>query len=240
MFLSQLEINPRSRDAQRDLADPYQMHRTLCRAFGSKAELEAARLLYRVDVLQNGATVVLVQTKTAPDWSTLPSNYCLEAPPTKEWQPRLSDDQTLSFRLRANPTVCKDGKRRGLYDEHAQLMWLARKAEACGFSLPQEEVEIEGKLVRRPAVQVVPEGETMTEKRENGCAVQFRRVDTIAGQHAKETGKATGETKRALFSAARFDGILQVTDSNKLKETLENGIGPAKAFGFGLLSLRRA
>ena len=33
MYLSQLTLNPRNRRAQRELAAPYQMHKTLMRAF---------------------------------------------------------------------------------------------------------------------------------------------------------------------------------------------------------------
>ena len=35
----------------------------------------------------------------------------------------------------------------------------------------------------------------------------------------------------------RFDGVLQVTDTDQLRAAVRNGIGPAKSFGFGLLSL---
>ncbi len=35
----------------------------------------------------------------------------------------------------------------------------------------------------------------------------------------------------------QFDGILVVTDPNKLKQAVRNGVGPQKGFGFGLLSL---
>ncbi len=37
--------------------------------------------------------------------------------------------------------------------------------------------------------------------------------------------------------AIQFDGILTVTDRQKLEEAVRNGIGPQKAYGFGLLSL---
>mgnify|MGYP002136949035 FL=1 len=33
MFLSKLILNPKSREARRDLANPYDLHRTLARAF---------------------------------------------------------------------------------------------------------------------------------------------------------------------------------------------------------------
>jgi CRISPR system Cascade subunit CasE len=37
-----------------------------------------------------------------------------------------------------------------------------------------------------------------------------------------------------------FQGVLQVKDSAGLSELISAGIGPAKAFGCGLLSLARA
>ena len=40
--------------------------------------------------------------------------------------------------------------------------------------------------------------------------------------------------------SAHFDGVLKITDLVRFQETLARGIGPAKAFGFGLLSLARA
>ena len=42
------------------------------------------------------------------------------------------------------------------------------------------------------------------------------------------------------FLAVQFDGVLQVTDPDKLVAAVETGIGSAKGFGFGLLSLAPA
>ena len=41
--------------------------------------------------------------------------------------------------------------------------------------------------------------------------------------------------QRGLHSAVEFQGVLTVTDSRKFSEVFTRGIGPAKAFGFGLL-----
>lgn len=40
--------------------------------------------------------------------------------------------------------------------------------------------------------------------------------------------------------SVRYDGTLSVTDPVKFHQTLCSGIGPAKAFGFGLLSIAPA
>ena len=38
-------------------------------------------------------------------------------------------------------------------------------------------------------------------------------------------------------SSVLFDGLLRVTDTDAFLRTLVRGIGPGKAFGFGLLSV---
>ena len=52
--------------------------------------------------------------------------------------------------------------------------------------------------------------------------------------------RALASARRAIEFGVRFNGLLQVTDPEKLMQAVRNGIGPAKAFGFGLLSLARA
>lgn len=39
------------------------------------------------------------------------------------------------------------------------------------------------------------------------------------------------------FESVLFDGVLKVTDAEKFIKTVEEGVGPGKAYGFGLLSL---
>lgn len=56
-------------------------------------------------------------------------------------------------------------------------------------------------------------------------------------EFAKRRGGAQHEI---TLLSVRFEGLLQVTDPDALREALEAGIGPAKSFGFGLLSLARA
>jgi CRISPR system Cascade subunit CasE len=37
----------------------------------------------------------------------------------------------------------------------------------------------------------------------------------------------------------RYDGLLRITDPDAFRETLIRGIGPAKAFGCGLMLVKR-
>jgi CRISPR system Cascade subunit CasE len=201
LYLSKLSLNHRSRQVQSELRDPYEMHRTLSRAFGDdRAQYAEARCLFRVDEPPDNRSIpVLVQSSTKPDWTYLDtvSGYLWDPPLTKPFAPVFATGQQLAFRLRANPTVKRDGKRLGLYKDEECLNWLTRKAGESGFT-----------IIRVAA--------TPAEKR--------------VCRHDK--GAAT-------LSSVRFDGALIVSDPERLAETLRSGIGAAKGFGFGLLSLAR-
>jgi len=204
MYLSRLTLNPRSRQVRSELACPYEMHRTISRAFGD--DLSDERILYRVDLdRRTGVPTVLVQSQAEPDWSALPDDaYLLERPESKPIDPGFAAGQLLSFRLRANP-VKRDnetGKRLGLLQEEDQREWLDRRGERAGF-----------RVVR---CHVIPEGLQEFVRRSGGS----QRDITLLSVH--------------------FKGLVQVTDPHALRMAVEEGIGPAKAFGFGLLSLARA
>ena len=69
MYLSRLILNPRNRRVQSELARPYELHRSVLRAF--PATLPASeRVLFRVDHDARGERIVLlVQSESRPDWS---------------------------------------------------------------------------------------------------------------------------------------------------------------------------
>ena len=146
LYVSLLELDPRCRQVQAELRSPYEMHRTLSKAFeeGDMAQA-AARCLFRAEEDPQGAIRLLVQSKTAPEWDrlTVPPNYLRLPPQIKPFRPVVQNGQLLAFRLRANPTkrlaAKRDGRaqgdRVGLYTEEDRHAWLARQAEAHGFRL---------------------------------------------------------------------------------------------------------
>ena len=54
-------------------------------------------------------------------------------------------------------------------------------------------------------------------------------------QHALPKDKG----RSIRFSSVDYEGLLEVTDPRRLIETLAHGVGRAKAFGCGLMLLRR-
>ena len=136
MYLSKLVLNPTSRRVRTELSRPYELHRTLMRAFPSAAVGGSGRVLFRLDVdRETGAVTVLVQSVQKPDWTALDAtrDFLLEPAVYKQFAPAFSADQVLRFRLRANPTVKREGKRFGLVREEEQLAWMQRKGTAGGF-----------------------------------------------------------------------------------------------------------
>ena len=137
IHVSQIELNPRSRQVMSELRDPYQMHRTLSKVFGEdKESYEQARLLFRVEQSNKRGLIALVQSKMPPDWNrlTVSDTYWLSPPQSTSAQLAFHSGQGLAFRLRANPTVKREGKRLALKAEKELLEWLQRKGEQHGFA----------------------------------------------------------------------------------------------------------
>lgn len=202
MYLSKLILDPRSRHTRRLLASPYELHKAIARAFPDATDGGTGRVLFRLDEDRHtGRLCLLVQSEKEPEWSKaeLLSACAAEPPQNKVFHPVLREGQLLYFRLRANPTVKRNGKRLGLLKEEQQLDWLRRKAEQNGFSVM--------------SCTVIPEGLCRDSK----------------------GNRMTSETPLTLLSV-RFEGVLRVEQPEAFLRALQNGIGPAKGIGFGLLS----
>lgn len=142
IYLSRLLLNPRSRQAQNEFRNPYEMHRTLSRGFGDKDWSEARCLFRTEEARDQEAICVLVQSRLAPDWEGLvpAANYWLQPPSSKALDLKIPQGARLSFRLRANPTVCQNGKRNPLRGDIEQLNWLENKSKRNGFQVCQARV----------------------------------------------------------------------------------------------------
>ena len=70
MFLHRIHLDPRCREARRDLSDPYQLHSTLCRAFCEPdRKCSEGEFLWRLEPETDlmGGSRILVQSRTIPD-----------------------------------------------------------------------------------------------------------------------------------------------------------------------------
>lgn len=145
MYLHRIYLNPRCREARRDVSDPYEMHSTLCRAFAAGNEkCSPGTFLWRMEneTSLEGYVKILIQSNAVANWTEI--NY-------KEWFAKnpdpaldlnnllqletLSVSKRLRFRLRANPCVSRNRKRIGLFKNEEQSDWLKRKGLAHGFEV---------------------------------------------------------------------------------------------------------
>jgi CRISPR system Cascade subunit CasE len=199
MYLSQLLVNPRSRDARIDLGDRHELHRTLLSAFPEDLPADE-RILFRVEDNRNLPVIsVLVQSRYLPDWDAVErmqrSDYLMDVPQVRRIVPNVNQGQRLPFRLQANPTVKRSGKRHARYDDAELMEWLQLKGNQHGFTCDPLDVQI------------------------------------------AKLGKKYGKRRQATWHAVQFDGALTITNDELFSATLVTGIGSAKAFGFGLLSI---
>lgn len=200
MFLTQLCLNRLDRNVMKTMTDVYRLHQTVMKGF--TAYEDVSRVLFRVEPeVRNGSVVVLVQSAEVPDWRFAEDNGGIVAARVKEFAPSFRKGDLFRFRLRANPTVTRNGKRYGLIRDDDLLGWFRKKEEKLGIRLTSATVIDEGYI----------SGRKRTEK----------------GNH------------RLDLKTARFEGMLSVVQPESFGEALSTGIGPAKAFGCGLLSLAR-
>lgn len=234
MFLHRIHINPRCREARRDLSDPYQLHATLCRAFSvPDRKCPEGEFLWRLEPESDpdGYPRILVQSRTIPDWTGIGiQGWLANTHPAIDLNKKLKLDslkigQRFRFRLRANPCVTRNGKRLGLLRAVEQETWIDRKGQQHGFSLP--------KLASFDLSDSSQE-----------------RVDVRISQEQMLRGKRHDGVEIRIFSVL-YDGILMVADPENFRTTLLGGItidadnakgktmgiGHGRTMGLGLLSV---
>lgn len=234
MFLSRIHLDPRCRQARRDLADPYQLHSTLCRAFSvPEIKCPEGEFLWRLEpeTDHDGFPRILVQSRTLPDWTGIGAEgWLAKADSPIDVKQRLKLDalkvgQRFRFRLRANPCVTRNGKRQGLLRSAEQEAWIARKGQQHGFSLPRlASFDLSESAQERVDVRISQE-QMLRSSRNDGVEIRIYSV--------------------------LYDGVLMVTAPSSFRTTLLGGvinqdskekevtmgIGHGRVLGLGLLSV---
>lgn len=155
MHIAKLILDPNHPQARRDIADAYEMHRTLCRAFAVSESETPARFLWRLESGDPTSglrdVVVLAQSAAAGNWQPIAGSrgYRLEGAKRVDLDRLLQSGRLYHFRLAANATVTRGGRRFGLVGEKAQQAWLARQAERFDFGLRESVVTGGNRLVVR-------------------------------------------------------------------------------------------
>ncbi|MBN2127946.1 MAG: type I-E CRISPR-associated protein Cas6/Cse3/CasE [Sedimentisphaerales bacterium] len=212
-----------------------------------------AGFLFRIE--RDGPPRILVQSVDEPKWDYAFQNapYLLaDEPAVRDFDPMPLRDQSYRFRLLAhvvNPksVVHPSGKMRttrsGLTIHCRKRTEIPVLPEPMPDPLPIDPAERQRVLLARWD----PWREWLTQM---GSGRGFRVVDEKVSPLLMEAihtvvrnpGKGGGGSNQdkptqKRYNGGLFEGVLVCTDSDLLREAVINGVGHAKAFGFGLLSI---
>jgi CRISPR system Cascade subunit CasE len=228
------------RQAAHELAQPsYAEHQWLWKFFPSNADQTRDFIFRRHEHEQMPRFYVVSQrppTAFSEAWQIQ----------SRAYDPQLQEGQRLSFQLRANPTITRKnaaGKsqrhdvvmqakkqllaKRGLGNEAKWADWNDESNKPLLYELVQKHCAewFDGVAKRNGFETALTDDDDEPQRK--------LQVD------AYEQGKATKRDHNIRFSAVDFAGELIVTNPELFQLALFKGIGHSKAFGCGLLLVRR-
>ncbi len=148
---------------------------------------------------------------------------------SKRFAPELEPGDRLAFSLRANPAVAArvPGQRGKRTDAVMHAKRPAKEREARGLPVP-DATERENAAL------------DWLFSREAKIGVRFIREACSAPGYDVIKAGASGNGGAISFAAVDYDGILEVRDPALFVARVAAGIGKAKAYGCGLMLIRRA
>lgn len=210
--------------------------------------------LFRIDPVGRGRVLITVLSTLEPDWHYAFQNspFLADHPRVRRYQPQFKAGEQHFFRLQANPTMRLSKKQPQVLDTYLKNWkghrvpipreklerWLDWKAEAAGFKvLYLQPLKIGYAYMNKFARPELEDGE------ENSPEQSEEPKSIIAqekGQEDRKREKPKRELRGVNLFSVDFRGELEVTDPDRFLLAVRSGIGPAKAFGFGLLTLKKA
>jgi len=172
---------------------------------------DPGRVLFRIED-EWAPPRIIVQSEAEAEWAAAFGDFAVLASPVQ--QKTLSIDvaagDVLQFRLRANPT------------KRLSAGCPGKKVDGARVGLFKEEDQ-----------------RAWMERKASSAGfellfVEVRPLSTIVSRKNPAKDRA-----RQSHLAVQFNGRLRVTDPRELEEAVRCGVGSAKAYGFGLLSLAR-
>ena len=227
--------------------DHYQIHQLLWELFPERGCETKRDFLFRRDESE-GFPLFYLLSVTQPQ--NLPGVLKVES---KVFNPNLNKGDKLTFSLRANPII--KSKRYAEnpasdYTRHDVVMHLKKSLLAKGIA--KEDLPSQARLTQDAGERWLQEKEA-----ENGfklLPVEIEARDdsdfeeepeqkvfpVIVNGYQQHRFKKRNVSKPIVMSTLDFEGLLEVTDVEKFKKILFEGIGSAKAFGCGLMLIKRA
>lgn len=233
-YLSKIPINPLRRAGQRMVSNPHVLHAAVLGGLPPPA----GRMLWRDEVthLPSGAVSceLLVLTPRQPDWSHLVEQAGWEtpegAPLIRDLQPLLDlvvGGREFGFRVRANP-VASTKAPQSPPESYSRVMADGGPRRGMRVSLRSVSRQLDWFMAR-----------SNPDNARWGFVVDGGEVPSVAvaAREHRSFIKAREARRRVTLDRVTFEGRLRVTDPVRLREVLVDGLGGAKAYGCGLLTL---
>ena len=216
MFLSRVEINRYRKETLRALASPQIMHAAIAASFPSADIAVSEKVLWRIDNIGK-ATYILVQSGIRPDFTHIIEQFGLPAS-NQTWDTLNADNflasiennQMWRFRLRANPV-------------HSVK-------ESDNDSRGKVFAHVTAKQQKDWLISRVQKNGFSIVKSAEGYCVDIKEIEPM-------NFKRGGD--KVTINAVTFEGILLVEDRDLFIYSIKNGIGRAKAYGCGLLTIAK-
>lgn len=216
-FFSRLHINPRIKGGIKLLSNPRAMHAAVEAAFppGSSNQ-EGQRKLWRLD---QGSTenTLYVLSREKPDFRHIIEQagwigQSWETTDYSRFVARLIKGQQWRFRLTANPvqSIPQGRNKRGKVVPHVTI---AQQISWLQNKAKDHGFQILSDSTGDPAVTVT------------------------ARQTLRFTKRSDQSRRQVSLRTAQFDGALKIIDADLFRHSLLLGIGRAKAYGCGLMTL---
>ncbi|MDK8814241.1 type I-E CRISPR-associated protein Cas6/Cse3/CasE [Corynebacterium sp. MSK073] len=225
--LTKILINPQRRQGRKLLANPQAMHAAVAASFPPDVAHESGRILWRLDGGAHHHSLYVVGPEKPTDhviveqagWDTRPG----QSVEYDRLLNSLTKGQRWIFELVANPTYSQaNGGKRGKVKAHVsvehQLEWLYRRAENAGFE-----------LAPRAGDDVSDDERSRWSVEEETAIIERKTLDFRKGNG----------NRRVRIATARYRGTLEVKDPEALRHTLTHGIGRARGYGCGMMTLAR-
>jgi len=190
----------------------------------SRSKNQKRDFLYRVeyDAYKNVKSILLLASH--PVQST--DEMQIQVSPT--YDPQITVGELLHFRLRANPVVKR--KENGKSKEYGLIIdakhQLKKKGLECSEDYSLDEI-------------IHEKGMEWLERKGIQHGFHVENWNVAVGSDDEYSVNANGKNN-FLIRTLDFEGKLTVTDTGLFIKALFQGIGSAKAFGCGLLLVRRA
>lgn len=187
---------------------------------------------------------------------------------SRPFNPQLEEGDRLAFKLRANPVVARkvEGKKRSVVHDvvmDAQQQCLKKLCIAAGLT-PSERKSDKQSALRKLTAEALQAAMATAEVPEDirtlpaalEWSIRQAQINWLSGDRAQRSGfvieqpdslRISGyiwkpipeKNRKAGFSSLDYEGVLTVTDPEKFITMLNSGIGKARAFGCGLMMIRR-